>query len=578
VPRRRSTSSEADETRKRDLRLFISYRREDAPMAAGRLSDELARRFGDEHVFMDVDRIEPGVDFTQAINTAVGSCDVLIAIIGPHWLTMRDEEGSRRLDAPRDYVRLEIEAALKRNVRVIPALVEGADMPGSEDLPPDLTELATRNCVQLGDGVRWRYDVEGLMRALERLRSTATEEVVPPPRGGRKARPAGAEPAGPRRLWSKRRGLLALVAAALVAAAVLGIVLTRGSSRGSEAGMQMMKPGAFPDAIEDELLLAHIPSGKLRESCRRAAPIAVGFLRTVKCSQGAGSVTYSRAHAADTLFSYFDKKVTARQLVYPTKTSCRSGPGAADEWKRSGTQTHIEQRSDLAEGRVLCYRDGPTSWIVWTDIPTKLLGEASRSTSEWSSLYSWWQTAAGPEKENLMVAGMSARTWPYPDAIEHDLLLQHIPRPIRKTCKRGDPPNHNDFLRAVECSQGSPDAPVTYMYAHSADAMKAYSTEQIDNIGLPFPSGGRCATSSKTADKWFAGENDIVHIERTGRRPAGRVLCWANAEKETIEWTDNDTGIYAIASRPVSERRALYSWWRNKAGPGALEMTPMKKG
>src|SRR5690242_9981554 len=98
------STSGAGETPARDLRVFINYRRDDAPMAAGRLSDELTRCFGDEHVFMDVDKIEPGVDFKESINTAVGSCDVLIAVIGPEWLTICDARGKRRLDESGDYV------------------------------------------------------------------------------------------------------------------------------------------------------------------------------------------------------------------------------------------------------------------------------------------------------------------------------------------------------------------------------------------------------------------------------------------------------------------------------------------
>jgi hypothetical protein len=107
-------------------RIFISYRRQDSNHLAGRLYDRLADRFGTGQVFIDVDAIEPGVDFAKEINRAVAASTVLLAVIGPNWLTAADERGRRRLDNPGDFVRLEIEAALARDVRVIPILGEGA--------------------------------------------------------------------------------------------------------------------------------------------------------------------------------------------------------------------------------------------------------------------------------------------------------------------------------------------------------------------------------------------------------------------------------------------------------------------
>src|SRR5215468_9038498 len=114
--------------------IFVSYRRQETSHLAGRLSDRLADRFGEGQVFMDVDAIEPGVDFAEEISRAVAACQVLLAVIGPNWLTATDERGRRRLDNPDDLVRLEVEAALARGVLVIPILVEGAVMPGREDL------------------------------------------------------------------------------------------------------------------------------------------------------------------------------------------------------------------------------------------------------------------------------------------------------------------------------------------------------------------------------------------------------------------------------------------------------------
>jgi TIR domain len=126
-------------------RIFISYRREDTAYPAGWLFERLAEHFGGDQVFKDVDSIELGDDFVEVITRAVGSCDVLLALIGDQWLTISDTHGRRRLDAPDDFVRVEIEAALTRNVRVIPILVDGAMMPRADQLPASLAMLARRN-------------------------------------------------------------------------------------------------------------------------------------------------------------------------------------------------------------------------------------------------------------------------------------------------------------------------------------------------------------------------------------------------------------------------------------------------
>jgi hypothetical protein len=149
-------------------RIFISYRREDARGDAGRLTDDLKEQFGEGQIFRDIEAIEPGVDFVEAINRAVGSCAVLLAIIGPNWLTVKNKEGHRRLDDPNDFIRLEITVALRRNVRVIPVLVGDAAMPRPEDLPPDMEMLARRQAYELSDK-RWEFDVGQLVGTLEKI-------------------------------------------------------------------------------------------------------------------------------------------------------------------------------------------------------------------------------------------------------------------------------------------------------------------------------------------------------------------------------------------------------------------------
>jgi len=154
--------------------IFISYRRDDAEGQAGRLFSDLTQHFGDDAVFMDVAAIEPGRDFRQAIEEQVASCGVLLAIIGKSWLTAKAESGARRLDDPMDFVRLETASALKRDIPVVPVLVQAARMPRVEDLPEDLKELAFRNGVELTHS-RWDSDVQVLVKALRPYVQTKQE-------------------------------------------------------------------------------------------------------------------------------------------------------------------------------------------------------------------------------------------------------------------------------------------------------------------------------------------------------------------------------------------------------------------
>jgi hypothetical protein len=130
-------------------RIFICYRRDEAAYPASWLYERLVDRFGRKQIFKDVDSIELGDDFTHTIANAIGSCDALVALIGHRWLTVTDHLGRRRLDDPNDLVRLEIEAALERDVRVVPVLVENARMPRAEDLPASLEKLARRHALEL---------------------------------------------------------------------------------------------------------------------------------------------------------------------------------------------------------------------------------------------------------------------------------------------------------------------------------------------------------------------------------------------------------------------------------------------
>jgi len=150
--------------------IFVSYRREEAGHVAGRLADRLAERFGPTNVFIDVDSIEPGTDFADAIQAAIARCQVLLALIGPEWATLADDAGRRRLDDPDDYVVQELKAALALDLRVIPVLVDGAEVPSQNVLPQSLRPLVRRNAVRL-DHETFRPDAAWIVQRLERLLS-----------------------------------------------------------------------------------------------------------------------------------------------------------------------------------------------------------------------------------------------------------------------------------------------------------------------------------------------------------------------------------------------------------------------
>jgi TIR domain-containing protein len=159
---------------KEATRVFVSYRREDTRHVAGRLADRLDEHF---HVFMDIDTIEPGMDFTETIRNAVTECDVFVAVIGNQWTKALDESGQRRLDDPNDWVTAETAAALQRGVPVIPVLVDGARMPTRSELPEALAGLASRQAVPLRHE-SFTSDASRLVAAIER-RSPATAHGQP---------------------------------------------------------------------------------------------------------------------------------------------------------------------------------------------------------------------------------------------------------------------------------------------------------------------------------------------------------------------------------------------------------------
>jgi len=155
-------------------KIFINYRRGDDPGFVQALFARLEQAFPPHQLFMDVDNIEPGLDFVRVLNEQVAQCDVLISVIGRNWIEARDEAGARRIENPDDFVRIEIESALAQDKRVIPVLVGQATMPRADELPETMKPLTRRHAVHLSHE-RFKADIETLIAALKRVLKNAEE-------------------------------------------------------------------------------------------------------------------------------------------------------------------------------------------------------------------------------------------------------------------------------------------------------------------------------------------------------------------------------------------------------------------
>jgi hypothetical protein len=275
--------------------IFINYRRDDTSGYSGRLYDALAARFGHESVFMDIDAIEPGEDFTQVVQRRVGSCDVLIALIGRQWLTTSDREGRPRLQKPNDWVRIELQTGLESaRTTVIPALVHDVEMPSPDQLPEPLRPLCDRNAIELSDA-RWKFDVERLIRRLEEIAG-----LTPPV-------PAPSHPSRPRPRW-----LLPGAAAGIVAVALLVAVLAR-----------LSQPQSQPPPASNGLRSC---GGNLSANQHASCPFAEAVYRKVAIDNSSAQGTYS-VHSSVTGRDY-----SMSCDFEQTRIVCRGGNDAVVSW------------------------------------------------------------------------------------------------------------------------------------------------------------------------------------------------------------------------------------------------------
>jgi hypothetical protein len=158
--------------------IFIIYRRHDTAAYAGRLYDNLSQHFGFERIFMDIDTIPPGASFEEAIDQAVKSSGVMLALIGPRWTTATDLEGRRLLENPNDYIRLELEAAHRHGVPVVPIVVDDARLPSRDDVPIELHWLLELQALEI-NSAGFQSGVDRLIHLLTNILGRSREFAPP---------------------------------------------------------------------------------------------------------------------------------------------------------------------------------------------------------------------------------------------------------------------------------------------------------------------------------------------------------------------------------------------------------------
>jgi len=223
--------------------VFISYRRQTAAGEARALFNDLVARLGKNAVFMDVDSISLGRDFRNELQKTLAACDLMLVLIDKDWAAAKDERGQTRLENAGDFVRMEIEAALKRDIVVTPVLVKGAQMPAAKELPPEISDLVYRNAFELSHG-RWESDVREMIRRLNLDVPERGEQVETDRSALLEKRPAKIPPV-PNTPW--------LIGIPVAIAAALGL--------GYAAFTQLSKPGPNPVSTPCDLTGAWIDSG-----------------------------------------------------------------------------------------------------------------------------------------------------------------------------------------------------------------------------------------------------------------------------------------------------------------------------
>ncbi|MGC3992928.1 MAG: toll/interleukin-1 receptor domain-containing protein [Propionicimonas sp.] len=382
--------------------MFLSYRRADSQHVAGRAADKLADRY---ELFMDIDTIPPGVDFTEYLRRAIGGCDVLLAFIGERWATVTDADGRRRIDDPEDWVAAEITTALARNVPVIPVLVDGAVLPAAEALPESLRPLVSRQSTPLRFE-SFTADLAHLVAAIEH----ASHHDVPPgadapaefaDRWDKDAAAPARTPAALSVPARRRSTLPVIVGVAVALACGVGgwlwfartvpatVASPRPTVTATSTSATPLPP--VPPATTTGALKARAPAS-FRGTCKRLVPtdaaLANGLVVAVQCSPAAAGggpryafyLQYGDAGAAQEAFRGYYAGSPAES------GDCTQNPGEA-----------LDERSEGSPFGVLrCYRDANAySVFAWIAPEQSIVASAADPDLSFGELFAWW-SQAGP--------------------------------------------------------------------------------------------------------------------------------------------------------------------------------------
>ncbi len=151
--------------------VFISYRRSDSAAFSGRIADFFGYHCPDVPVFFDTVAIQPGDNFVDVIRSRLASSSVVLAVMGESWVDAADAKGVRRIDNPQDFVRMELKLALEMGARVIPVLLDNAQMPDESQLPSDIAGLALCNA-ELVRGAAFQRDAQHLTEYVSKFLSS----------------------------------------------------------------------------------------------------------------------------------------------------------------------------------------------------------------------------------------------------------------------------------------------------------------------------------------------------------------------------------------------------------------------
>lgn len=385
------------------IKLFVSYRRADTQHVAGRFADKVSDRF---QVFMDIDAIPPGVDFTDYVRRAVGSCDVLLAFIGDHWTDAVDASGHRRLDDPADWVAEEIRTALTRDVRVIPVLVDGAVLPDPELLPASLRPLTTRQALPLRHS-SFSADAARLITAAQAAATAHPEEATaygprweaaPPPPA---VQVVLAAPDHSRRPGPLLVGIaLALALVTLVVSIVLLVSRTDAARSGSATAAgppSDLSSAADPRVAAHPLgslaeLRAHVPSS-LRAGCRELTPQAEALRESLRAAVQCTPSASTRSPHYVFYFAYRDLASAQRAF----RSYYASAPLPSGDCRRSEAELRYEQQGGRSTtGTLVCYADADGFRVVaWTNDEFAVLASGADRDLRFEQLQGWWELA-GP--------------------------------------------------------------------------------------------------------------------------------------------------------------------------------------